>query len=127
MDWGGWELEPTWPSTARGVATASARRSQGRRAWPAGELPGSLPAFSGGGEVRRKIYLTFPQALVHEPILYVVGQKFKVIPNIRGASISDEVGFVALELTGEDDEIDRAVQYFKDLGVTVEPITGSPS
>lgn len=103
----------------------AASASDGRRRWhsPDGRL--ELPCLSGGAEVSRKVYLTFPQKLIRDPILYTVGQKFKVIPNIRGASISDEVGFVALELTGEAEEVARAVQYFKDLGVSVEPMSGS--
>lgn len=74
------------------------------------------------GETSRKIFLTFPQKLIKEPILYTVGQKFRVIPNIRGASVSDELGLIALELEGESAEIDKAVAYFQGLGVKVEPI-----
>jgi NIL domain-containing protein len=126
MDRGGWDLDPTWPPSACTVLASRGRgRLRSRRAWALGSETPPIPRFSGGGEVRRKVYLTFPQSLVREPILYVVGQKFKVVPNIRGASISEQIGFVALELTGEADEVDRAVQYFVDLGVKVEPITDS--
>ncbi len=74
------------------------------------------------GPTSRKIFLTFPQKLIKEPILYTVGQKFNVVPNIRGASVSDEIGLIALELQGEAAEIDKAIEYFRGLGVKVEPI-----
>jgi hypothetical protein len=116
--------EPT-PGDGGDRASRVLVRAAGSRFWRVGGTGERLPVLSGGAEVKRKVYLTFPQALIREPILYTVGQKFKVIPNIRGASISEEIGFVALELTGDADEVDRAVQYFKDLGVKVEPITGA--
>ena len=45
--------------------------------------------------VREKVYLTYPPKLLKEPIIYQLGQKFRVVTNIRGANISAEVGLVA--------------------------------
>jgi hypothetical protein len=47
---------------------------------------------------------------------------FKVITNIRAASVSEEVGIVALEITGEEEEYQRAVEYLRGTGVRVDPI-----
>lgn len=74
------------------------------------------------GHERLRVYLTFPQRLVQEPMIYRMGKKFEVITNIRGASISDEIGLVALELDGPRDEIDRAIVWLRDQGVQVERI-----
>ncbi len=41
-----------------------------------------------------KVFLTFPQKLVNEPIIYDIGQKYAVITNIRGASVTDEIAEV---------------------------------
>jgi ABC-type methionine transport system ATPase subunit len=73
----------------------------------------------------RKVYCTFPKDLIKEPILYNLGKKFEVIPNIRGASITDQVGLVYLELEGAEEEITRAVQYLKDRGVKVDDVKES--
>ena len=81
-----------------------------------------IPAIAGGSVEKRKIYLTYPQGLIKEPLIFQVGKKYKVVTNIRQASISEEIGLVALELEGEPDEIQMAIQYFKDNGVKVEPI-----
>jgi ABC-type methionine transport system ATPase subunit len=72
--------------------------------------------------MKRKVYLTFPQNLIREPLIYRVGHEFDVITNIRCASVTDEVGVVGLELEGEPSEITRAMDYLKSNGVLVEPV-----
>ncbi len=81
-----------------------------------------IPAIAGGAPIKKKVYLTFPQKLIKEPIIYQIGHKFQVITNIRGASISDEIGIVALELEGEPGDIEKSIAYMREKGVTVEPI-----
>jgi ABC-type methionine transport system ATPase subunit len=73
---------------------------------------------------RRKVFLTFPQKIVNEPILYEIGRRFEVIPNIKGASVTDEVALLALVLEGEDDEIRKVLAYLENLGVKVESLAG---
>jgi len=91
-----------------------------------GSVISIIPAIAGGAmarkKTRKKFYLTFPQRLIKQPIIYRVGHKFRVVTNIRGASVSEEMGLVALELEGEDREIEKANRYLKKLGVKVEPI-----
>jgi ABC-type methionine transport system ATPase subunit len=72
--------------------------------------------------MKEKFYLTYPPALIKEPIIYVLIKKFAVIPNIRGANVSDEMGLLAVEMEGTQPEIDRAVAWLREQGVTVEPI-----
>lgn len=72
--------------------------------------------------MKKRVYLTYPKEQVKEPLLYHVGRLFKVVTNIRQASVSDKIGLVALELEGEEEEIDKAIKYFVEKGVKVEPI-----
>ncbi len=72
--------------------------------------------------MKKRFYLTYPRELVKEPLIYQVGQIYKVVTNIRQASISDKIGLVALELEGPPEEIEKAVKFFSDKGVKVEPI-----
>jgi len=72
--------------------------------------------------VQKKVFLTFPAKLVREPIIFNIGKNFNVIVNIRGASVSDEIGLVAIMLEGEDTEIEKVLQYLKDKDVIIEPI-----
>ena len=69
-----------------------------------------------------KFYLTYPTTLIKEPLIYLVGQQFHLVTNIRGANVSDEMGLVALEVEGKQADIDQAVAWLREKGVTVEPI-----
>jgi len=70
--------------------------------------------------MKKKINCTFPQQIIREPLLYNLSRDFTVVPNIRGASVTDDSGFMALELEGEQENIDRAILYLRDRGVRVE-------
>jgi len=81
-----------------------------------------LSAIAGGAEISRKVWLTFPQDLVERPLIWEAGHKFAVVTNIRQASVSKDVGIVGLELSGEEEEIEKAVGFLRNAGVSVEPI-----
>lgn len=72
--------------------------------------------------MKEKWYLTYPPGLVKEPVVYLLSKKFAVVPNIRGANISGEMGLLALEIEGSQGELDRAVAWLRAQGITVEPI-----
>ncbi|TMA54852.1 MAG: FeS-binding protein [Deltaproteobacteria bacterium] len=72
--------------------------------------------------MKEKFYLTYPPALIKEPIIYLLVKKFEVITNIRGANVSNEMGLLALEMEGTQQEIDRAVAWLRAQGIRVEPI-----
>ncbi len=81
-----------------------------------------LSAIAGGAEASRKVWLTFPEKLVERPLIWEVARKFKVVTNIRQASVSKKVGIVGLEISGEEDQVKSAIAFFADNGVSVEPI-----
>jgi ABC-type methionine transport system ATPase subunit len=64
----------------------------------------------------------FPPKLIKEPLIWKLGQKFKVVTNIRQASVTDEIGIVCLELDGNRDEVKAAIAWLEKLGVSVEPV-----
>ncbi len=69
-----------------------------------------------------KVHITFPEGKIKEPVIYQIGQKYKVITNIRKADVTEKTGWVDLELTGDPKEIERAVEGLKKMGVIVDPI-----
>ena len=73
---------------------------------------------------RRQVMFTFPQELVREPIIYDLGQQFKVVPNIRRADISENKGWVVLELEGEEKDIEAGIAWLTSKGIRVDPVTG---
>lgn len=71
-----------------------------------------------------KFRFTFPQDLVTEPIIYNLGRKFELITNIRRANVTDDQGWVILELEGDQDEIERGIAWVTENKVRVDPISG---
>jgi proteasome lid subunit RPN8/RPN11 len=71
-----------------------------------------------------KVRLTIPQEKITEPIIYNIGQHFRVVTNIRRANVTEESGWVMLEIHGPSDEIERAIDYLKNINVQVEPVEG---
>jgi ABC-type methionine transport system ATPase subunit len=68
----------------------------------------------------QKVFLTFPQRLIKDPVLYDLIQRFDVQTNIRGASVTDEIALVALQLDGAPDQIAAAVSHLESQGVHVQ-------
>ena len=52
--------------------------------------------------VKKRVMLTFTEELIREPIIYTLGQQFNVVTNIYRADISEDRGWVVLELEGEE-------------------------
>lgn len=73
--------------------------------------------------MEKRLELTYPTHLIKEPIIYEVGQKFKVVTNIRRANVDENVGWVVLGLEGDEREIERAIEYLRGRGVKVSPVT----
>ena len=78
-------------------------------------------------KTKKNIHFEFSQDLVREPLLYRINRKFDVVVNIRGASVSDQGGFIALELEGEDGEIERVMGYLREQGCQVAEGLGGQS
>lgn len=55
------------------------------------------------------------------PFIREIGQKFEVVTNIRQASISTDIGLVGMELSGEEKEVAKAVDFLTQEGVSAEP------
>jgi ABC-type methionine transport system ATPase subunit len=72
--------------------------------------------------IRERYYLSYPKTLIREPLLYHLVKKFDLVFNIRGASVSEEMGLVAVEFEGSNEQIERAIAWLRQSGVTVEPI-----
>lgn len=69
-----------------------------------------------------KIFLTFPQRLVQEPVLHDLLRRFPVKTNIRGASVTDRIALMALHVEGEPPDVTAAIEWLKSLGIAVEEL-----
>ena len=73
---------------------------------------------------RKQVTLMFPQHLIKEPVIYMMAKEYEVIPNIRRAKVTEQIGEVTLELEGSDDSLKKAVVFLEKKGVKVEPVVG---
>jgi len=70
----------------------------------------------------KQIRLTFQTHLISEPLIYQLGQKYKVITNIKRANVRQNTGWVILDLEGDDSEISASLKWITSLGVEVDII-----
>ena len=73
---------------------------------------------------RERWHLTFPEALIQDPVIYNLGKRFDIVTNIRRANVEERFGWVILEVEGSGQALRDGVGYLSDLGVTVDRIEG---
>lgn len=73
---------------------------------------------------KQRVKFTFAEELIKEPIIWRLGRDFQLVTNIRRADVTDDRGWVVLELDGDMEEIERGVQWVVQQGVRVDPVAG---
>jgi ABC-type methionine transport system ATPase subunit len=73
---------------------------------------------------KQRVKFTFDETMVKQPVIYDLGHKFKIATNIRRAEMSEDVGWVILELEGDEPEIKRGLEWVSTTGVRVDPLGG---
>ena len=81
-----------------------------------------LPTTKSNSPTQQRLWLMYPPKLIKQPFIWEIGHKFKVVTNIRQASVTDEIGIVCLELDGARDEVKAAIKWLEKQGVNVEPV-----
>ena len=72
----------------------------------------------------KRVRFTFPSELIKEPVIYKLGIDFEIVTNIRRADVRDSMGWVVLELEGDDDVIQKGLDWVSSTGVRVDPVGG---
>ena len=72
----------------------------------------------------KRVRFTFPSELIKEPVIYKLGMDFEIVTNIRRADVRDSMGWVVLELEGDDEIIKNGLDWVASTGVRVDPIGG---
>ena len=57
-------------------------------------------------------------------MLYEMMQGHDVVPNLRRAAVEAHSGWVILELSGEQSQLDATVAYLEEVGCTVNTMEG---
>jgi len=75
----------------------------------------------------KRCWFTFPtRSEVEKPIIWQMSRKYPEVSfDIRQASVQNEIGIMAVLLTGPEADVRAAIEYVRAAGVTVEPIEKS--
>lgn len=74
--------------------------------------------------MKTRVKLTFPQHLIREPVIFTMAKKYDIMPNIRRARVTENMGEMILELEGESENIEKGIESIKQQGVVVELVEG---
>ncbi|MFC1925617.1 NIL domain-containing protein [Chloroflexota bacterium] len=75
--------------------------------------------------MKRCVTFTFPSELVAEPVIYNLGMQFRIVTTILRADISEYVGWMMLEMEGEEEDLEESIAWVTGRGVKVEPADDS--
>ena len=85
------------------------------------------PGPKSGAAYSKRCWFTFPtRGEVEQPIIWQMSRRFPdVMFDIRQASVQNEIGIMAVLLSGNEEEVKGAMEFMRSKGVTVEPIEKS--
>jgi L-aspartate semialdehyde sulfurtransferase ferredoxin len=75
----------------------------------------------------KRCWFTFPtRSQVEQPIIWQMSRTYpNVMFDIRQASVQNEIGIMAVLLSGPEADVKAAMEFLRSKGVTVEPIEKS--
>ena len=71
-----------------------------------------------------RLFVSFPEEIVDHPLVYEIVKRFDVVPNIRRANVEEHSGWLILEVNGESERLDAAIEYLEGAGCTVNRMEG---
>jgi ferredoxin len=70
--------------------------------------------------MKKRVTLTFPRKTIQTPVTYRLAKDFNVAANIIRAQVApNQVGTLVLELSGDIDELEAAVEWMRSQGIGV--------
>ena len=71
---------------------------------------------------KTRLWLMYPPRQITKPLIWQIGHKFKLVTNIRQATVTDEIGIVCLEIEGARSEVKAAIKWLEKQKISVEPV-----
>jgi ABC-type methionine transport system ATPase subunit len=71
-------------------------------------------------QTKRRIKLTYPPALVDQPVVYSLIKQFDLVTNIREANVDSEEAWLVIDLEGSTASVEQALAWAREQGMTVE-------
>jgi len=72
--------------------------------------------------IKRRLMFTFTEDQIKEPVIFTLGQQFNIVTNIRRADLSEDEGWIVLELEGEESDIEQGIAWVTSKGVRVNSV-----
>ena len=70
--------------------------------------------------MKKRVTLTFPKRIVQIPVTYRLAKDFNIAANIIKAQVApNQVGKLVLELSGDIDALESAMEWLKGQGIAV--------
>ena len=73
--------------------------------------------------VAKRVRLTYPEELLRQPVLYQLIRQFELVTNIITADVSSQSGCIILEMRGEEETMQKALEWMTEQGVQVHVLT----
>ena len=74
--------------------------------------------------MKNRVTLTFPKKAVHMPVTYRLAKDFNVAANIIRAQVApNQVGTLVLELSGDIDELEAAIEWLQLQNIGVSQVS----
>ena len=68
--------------------------------------------------------MSFPKRVLGDPLMHRLSQNAGVVPNILRGRITEQEAWLEVEMIGNSDNIEKAVLFLKEKGVSVSRIEG---
>ena len=68
---------------------------------------------------KKRATLTFPQELLLEPIIHTMSHQFNLVTNIHLADITEDTGWLVLELECDEKHIEEGLAWVMARGIRV--------
>ncbi|AKV71032.1 MAG: NIL domain-containing protein [Microcystis sp.] len=74
--------------------------------------------------MKKRVTLTFPKKAVHMPVTYRLAKDFNIAANIIRAQVApNQVGTLVLELSGDIDELEAAIEWLQLQNIGVSQVS----
>ncbi len=71
---------------------------------------------------KQRLWLTFSTEAQRKPLICQLAQKFEVLFTIHNASVTKDMGIIALEVEGDREVVKKGIIWLKENGVQVDPV-----
>lgn len=70
---------------------------------------------------KRRVTFTIGEEHIPDPIIYNLGQQYNLVTNIIRAHISEDEGWIMLEIEGDEEDIEQGIAWVTSKGIRVDP------